>query len=176
MSRRLDRAQCRSAAGDYRCIRRSGAAMHISDICTRAAVTCRRNASALDVARLMRERHVGDVIVVDDAEGCALPVGIVTDRDLVLQVLAKGVDPESVTAGDVMSASPETALGSEAILDAIWHMRAHGVRRLPVVDRRGALVGVLTVDDITRFLASEMSEMARIAPHQIERENAARAP
>jgi len=150
--------------------------MHISDICTRVVVTCRRKESALDVARIMRERHVGDVIVVDEDAGYAQPVGIVTDRDLVLQVLAKGVDPESVTAGDVMSASVDTALGSEAILDAIWHMRAHGVRRLPVVDRRGALVGVVTVDDVTRFLASELSEMARIAPRQIERENVARGP
>ena len=150
--------------------------MHIYDICTREAVTCRRDTSAIDVARLMRQRHVGDVIVIDDAEGCTLPVGIVTDRDLVVQVLAKGVNPESVTAGDIMSDNPVTALGSEAILDAIWHMRGHGVRRLPVVDRRGALVGVLTVDDITRFLASELGEMARIAPRQIEREHAARVP
>jgi CBS domain-containing protein len=148
--------------------------MHISDICTRAAVTCRRGASALDVARLMRERHVGDVIVVDDAEGNAQPVGIVTDRDLVVQVLAGGIDPESVTVGDVMSANLTTALGSEPVFDAIWHMRGQGVRRLPVVDRSGALVGVLTVDDVIRFLASEMSETARIAPRQIERESAAR--
>jgi CBS domain-containing protein len=144
--------------------------MHISDICTREAVTCRRDASALDIARLMRERHVGDVIVVDDSGGIALPVGIVTDRDLVVQVLARGVDPAATTAADVMSDSPVTALGSEAIYDAIWHMRGHGVRRLPVVDRRGALIGVLTADDLTRFLASELTEMARIAPHQVQRE------
>jgi signal-transduction protein with cAMP-binding, CBS, and nucleotidyltransferase domain len=177
MSRGLDRAQCGGTASAYVWISgRQGSAMHILDICTRETVTCRRNASALDVARLMRQRHVGDVIVVDDTEGCTAPVGVVTDRDLVVHVLAAGVDPESVTASDIMSDNPATALGSEAIFDAIWHMRGHGIRRLPIVDRRGALIGVVTADDVTRFLATELGEVARIAPQQTEREHAALAP
>ena len=150
--------------------------MQISQICTHAVVSCRRGASAAEVARLMREQHVGDVIVVDSVDGQTLPVGIVTDRDLVVQVLAAGVDPELITASDLMSEQPTTALGSEGIYDAVWHMRGKGIRRLPIVDARGALVGVLTADDVTRFLASELNAVAQISTRQIRNEREARNP
>lgn len=150
--------------------------MHIGEICTRSVVTCRREASAMELAQLMRDHHVGDVIVVDEHEGVVTPVGVVTDRDLVIEVMAKGVNPDHLRAEDLVAVEITTAFESELVYDAIWHMRGKGIRRLPVVDAHNHLVGVLTADDVTKFLADELTEVARIAPHQIKREQATRDP
>ena len=150
--------------------------MHIGEICTRSVVTCRRDASAPEIAQLMRDRHVGDVIVVDEHEGQLTPVGIVTDRDLVVQVMAKGLNPDLLRAGDLIADDLVTAMESEGVYDAIWHMRNKGLRRLPVVDAHNHLLGILTADDVTEFLAEELTEVARIAPRQIKREEAMREP
>jgi signal-transduction protein with cAMP-binding, CBS, and nucleotidyltransferase domain len=141
--------------------------MRISEICRREVVTCARKTSASDLSRIMRDSHVGDVIVVDTYQGKPVPIGLVTDRDLVVHVLAAGVPADSVTASDLMAEELVTAFESEYVYDAIWHMRSKGIRRLPVVDDGKFLVGVVTMDDITRYLAEEMSEVARITPHQL---------
>ncbi|HJV60307.1 MAG TPA: CBS domain-containing protein [Albitalea sp.] len=150
--------------------------MNVLEICTREVVTCSRHASALEMAQLMRQYHVGDLIVVDGTDGKSVPVGIVTDRDLVVQVMAKGVSPEMLSAADVMSDELRTVLESEAVYDAIWHMRSQGIRRLPVVDARGSLLGVVTADDVTGYLAAELTEVSRISPRQIELEEDALTP
>ena len=148
--------------------------MQLREICTCPVVTCPRNVSALELARMMRDRHVGDVIVVDECEGGVTPVGIVTDRDLVVQVLAQGVAPELLRAEDLITGELVTVLESETVYDAIWHMRSRGIRRLPVVDARCRLQGILSADDLSRFLAEELTEIARVVPHQIKREAAVR--
>lgn len=136
--------------------------MQIGQICTRSLVTCRREASVPEVARLMRDRHVGNILVVEERAGRITPVGIVTDRDLVVRVLAAGADATTLRAADVMCAPLETALDSELVYDAIWHMRKKQILRLPVVDAHDSLVGMLTADDVTEFLSSELSEVARL--------------
>lgn len=148
--------------------------MQIGEICTREVVVCERDTNAVELAQLMRDRHVGDVIVVEPVEGRAVPVGIVTDRDLVLDVLAEEDDPATLAAGDLMSAELVTARDTEVVYDAVWHMRSKGIRRLPVVDARGFLVGVLTADDVTAFLAEELAQIARIVPYQTRLEAALR--
>jgi len=150
--------------------------MHIGEICTRSTVICRRDASASEVAQLMRDRHVGDVIVVDEHEGQLTPVGIVTDRDLVVQVMAERLNPNLLRAGDLIANDLVTAFESELVYDAIWHMRRKSIRRLPVVDAHNHLLGVLTADDVIEFLAGELSELARLAPRQIKREEVTRDP
>ena len=112
----------------------------------------------------MRDQHVTDVIVIEQREAQPVPLGIVTFRDMVVRVIADRVDPQSCCARDVMSECLETVLEREFIYDAIWHMRSKRVRRLPVVDDRGALAGVLTVDDVAEFLAAELAEVTRISP------------
>ena len=144
--------------------------MNLMDICTRAVVTCDRKMGAQELARAMRERHVGDVVVVDPCEGGVTPVGVVTDRDLVVQLVACGVDPAACCAEDLMDGDVVTATGSETVFDAIWHMRRRGVRRLPVVDARNRLQGLVTMDDLVDALAQELSALARIAPRQADRE------
>ncbi len=141
--------------------------MRLGELCARQVLTCEAGLSAAQVAALMREHHVGDVVVVRPlAPGQGHePVGIVTDRDLVVQVMAKGVDPESVTAGDLMS-PVSTALDSEMVYDAIWRMRRKGFRRLPIVNEQRGLVGLATVDDLAQFLAEALTELARVSPQQ----------
>jgi len=144
--------------------------MHVARICTHGVVTCSPDATALEMARLMRERHVGDVVVVDNQEGRIVPMGIVTDRDLVVEVMAHGVDPDMLKARDLMGRDLVTIGTTDSIDDALLQMRTRGIRRLPVVDAHGALAGVLTADDATRFLADALTEVARIPPQQVHRE------
>jgi signal-transduction protein with cAMP-binding, CBS, and nucleotidyltransferase domain len=136
--------------------------MHVGQICSRSLVTCTGETPAAELARKMRDQHVADVLVVEDRGGRLTPVGLVTDRDLVVDVLARGRDPSQVRAVDIMCAELETVADSELIYDAIWHMRKRQILRLPVVDAHGALVGVLTADDVAEFLASELTEVARL--------------
>ena len=140
--------------------------MRIADLCTRDVVTVPRGASAADAARLMREHHIGDVIVVEQRERRPVPVGIVTDRDIVIEVVARGVDPESLTVGDMLTGPLVTVFEGDDAHDAVWQLRRHGIRRLPVVDDAQRLVGVVTVDQLAAFLASEVAELARIPPQQ----------
>ena len=150
--------------------------MRIADLCTRDVVTCPRGASAVEVARLMREHHVGDVVVVEAGEGRAVPVGIVTDRDIVIEVVARGVDPESLTAGDMLVGPLVTVFESDDVHDAVWQLRRHAIRRLPVVDDARHLVGIVTVDQLAGFLASQVNELARIPPQQRAAELSRRGP
>lgn len=148
--------------------------MRIGEICTRTVVTCGRDASVFELAQRMREHHVGSVVVVDERDGRSIPVGIVTDRDLVVEVMARGVDPSNLRAGDLVFGELVTALESELVHDAVWQMRRHGIRRLPVVDTCNGLRGVLTANDLTRFLAEELSDVASIVPCQVRLEGAKR--
>ena len=136
--------------------------MHIGQICTRSLVTCARDTTASELAQKMREQYVADVLVVEDRGGRPVPVGLVTDRDLVVGVIAQGKDAHQVRAGDLMCTELETALESEMVYDGIWHMRKRRILRLPVVDSHGALVGILTADDVAEFLASELTEVSRL--------------
>jgi CBS domain-containing protein len=151
-------------------------AMYISEICTHDVVTCARDSSVQELAQLMRDRHVGDVVVVDRGEAGAVPVGIVTDRDIVVRVVAKGLDVDAVTASDLMGEPLTTAFDSEGVYDAIWRMRNGGIRRLPVIDARGVLLGVVTMDDIAAHLATELADVVRIVPSQGRREQQALCP
>ena len=90
--------------------------------------------------------------------------------------MAKGVNPDLPRAGDLIANDLVTVFDSELVYDAICHMRSTGIRRLPVVDANSHLLRVLTADDVTEFLAEELTEVARIVPRQIKREHATRDP
>ncbi len=110
-------------------------------------------------AQLMRKHHVGAVVVVDAAQG-SRPVGILTDRDLVLALMAEGLDPEVFTAGDIMSVELVRAAPGMDALDAVALMRRHRLRRLVIVDDAGQLTGVVTMEDILALLTREMADLA----------------
>lgn len=122
--------------------------MSISSLCNYDVATVEASADITEVAIAMREAHVGDVIVVEQRGSKRVPVGIVTDRDLVLEVLAEGVDPRELTVRDIMSTNLVTVREDSGLEFALREMGRAGVRRLPVVDDQGELVGVLTSDDV----------------------------
>lgn len=148
--------------------------MSVGQFCNREVIVARRNDPVPDLARLMREYHVGDLVVVESIDA-PVPVGIVTDRDLVVTVLAEEVDPASLTAGDIMTSALLIARESDSLWDVLKRMRARGVRRVPVVDdRHGRLVGIITVDDVLEVLAEELLTLAHVSGRGRAREQAAR--
>ena len=148
--------------------------MHIGEICTVQTVCCTRDETVQAAAVLMRKHHVGDLIVIEsDFEGDK-PVGILTDRDIVVSVIAPGLDPVSLLVGDIMSDDLIVATESEDVYELIERMRLRGIRRVPVVDNKGKLSGVVSSDDLLEFLAEEMGELSRISSWQQAHERRAR--
>lgn len=148
--------------------------MAIGEICNREVVIVAREAPVIEAARLMRQYHVGDLVVVDEPSGLRRPVGIVTDRDIVIEVVAMEVAPETLSVGDIMSAELATVRETEGVFETIRYMRDKGIRRLPVVDRDGWLQGIVTLDDLLILLAEEMGEMAQLIGREMDREQATR--
>jgi CBS domain-containing protein len=148
--------------------------MTIGTICNRDTIFTTRNSSIVEAAQLMREHHVGDLVVVDEQAGRRVPVGIVTDRDLVVEILAKQVEPGTVTIGDVMTGDLVTARESDGLFDTLQRMRAKGVRRVPVVDAGGALIGIVAVDDFLDLFAEEITALARLVSREQARERTVR--
>ncbi len=148
--------------------------MAIGEICNRDVVIVGRDESTLEAARLMRQHHVGDVLVVEEIKGRKEPVGIVTDRDLVVEIMAPGLDPAAITVGDIMGLDLSTVRESTGVFEAIQYMRTKGVRRLPVVDAHNGLVGILTLDDLLELLSEEMLAIARLVRLEQQKEAGSR--
>jgi len=144
--------------------------MAVGEICNRDVVIAEKSLSVVAAAQLMRTHHVGDLVVVEEKNGRKHPAGIVTDRDIVVEVVAAGVNPESLKVGDIMGPEVATVRESEGLFEALRYMRDKGVRRMPVVDREGGLVGILTMDDLLSLLAEEMTELAKLVSHERQRE------
>lgn len=144
--------------------------MSAGRFCNREVVFIEKSAGIPEVSRLMREHHVGDLIVVEERAGRRVPIGIVTDRDVVIEVLAEGVDLQGVTVGDIMSFDLVTAREDDDLFDTIKAMRAKAVRRIPVVDTSGALVGILSVDDLLDIFAEHLTDLAALVRREQARE------
>ncbi len=144
--------------------------MPVGEICNREVVFTPRNTPVIDAAKLMRRRHVGTLVVVDQADGRPAPAGIVTDRDLAIGVLAAEVDPSTLSVGDVMGGELITAGETMGIFEVIQLMRYKGVRRIPVVDGKGGLVGIVASDDLLRILGEEITELAKVISREQQRE------
>lgn len=148
--------------------------MRVGDFCIRDVVQCTRNASALELAQLMRESHVGGVVVVDQPNGKKIAVGIVTDRDLVIEVMAKERDPALVTAKDLMGGEFVTVGEGNDVYETAELMRDRGVRRTPVVDDQGALLGIVTLDDLLRIIGEQLALLARVIARERSQERQSR--
>ena len=136
--------------------------MNVSQLCNRTVVTVRKTDEIPVAARLMREKHVGFLVVAeaDFAGGTQRPIGVLTDRDIVVAVVAQNVNPRTLTAGDVMSRNPVVVELGDSIAAAVQEMRRIGVRRMPVVGSLGELVGVLSLDDVLDALSNELQNLA----------------
>ncbi|MCC6922824.1 MAG: CBS domain-containing protein [Nitrosomonas sp.] len=144
--------------------------MSVGEICNREVIVIQRDEPVLEAARLMRAYHVGALIVIDKPNGRAIPVGIVTDRDLVVEVLATELDETVITVGDIMMQELFTLKENTATYDAIDFMRRKTVRRLPIVDDAGELVGILTLDDVLEILSEEMLDLAKLVRYEQKKE------
>jgi len=144
--------------------------MPIGEICTREVVIVKRNETVLEAAKLMRQHHVGDVVVIEERDGVRVPVGIVTDRDLVVEIMAPELDPAAMTVGDIMEQELVTVKESMGLFEAIQYMRSKTVRRLPIVDENGALIGILALDDLLELLSEELLAITKLVRYQRRKE------
>ena len=126
--------------------------MNCQDVMTTAPVSCVPDDLVIDAARLMRAQDIGAIPVVTDQESQRL-VGMVTDRDLAVRVIAEGRDVRATLVGDVMSSQPVTCQLTDVYQDALQAMGEHKVRRIPVVDAQGRLAGIIAQADVATRLA-----------------------
>jgi signal-transduction protein with cAMP-binding, CBS, and nucleotidyltransferase domain len=128
-----------------------------------------------DAARLMRDKHVGSLVITDTNEGRVMPIGILTDRDIVIEIISRDISLNEVTVGDVMTYALLKVTEDENIFDVAQRMRARGVRRVPVISRLGELIGIIAADDILELLSEELSLLSRITTREAEQEKAKRS-
>jgi CBS domain-containing protein len=136
--------------------------MPITEFCIRDVVCGSRDTSVADAAALMRRRHVGNVIVIDQIDGKRVPVGIVTDRDIVVEVVAAGLDPKLIKLGDLIVGPLATVEEGTSYAETARRLSIKGVRRMPVVDAAGGLVGIITLDDMLRQLAAPLAALSEL--------------
>ncbi len=141
----------------------------LNDVATAVVAVVEPDTQALLAAQLMRKHHVGALVVVDAVEK-ARPVGIVTDRDLVLALMAEGLDPALFTVGDIMSIALVTAKPDTDVLDAVALMRDHRLRRLIVVDATGLLVGIVSLDDLLAVMSQRLLDLTQVMSRSRDRE------
>lgn len=147
----------------------------LGNLATAVVATATPETTAARAAQLMRTHHVGSLVVIDSGTGPSRPVGIVTDRDLVLAVMAPELDPALFTVGDVMSATPVTALATTSLEEAMALMREHQIRRLIVVDDEARVVGIAAIEDLLAAMANEFSQWVLALRGARDRERAHRS-
>ncbi len=140
----------------------------LGEICTKPAVTVSPKASVLEAARLMRQKNVGAVVVVNDRT----PQGMLTDRDIAVGVVAAGHDPATTTVAEVMRRDPAVIGEDKGVFDAVKLLDAKGIRRLPVTDRTGRVMGIVAMDDLLMLFGREMGHVASALSRGLERPRA----
>lgn len=136
--------------------------MLVGELCIREVVIIHGRDTIREAAKLMRFHHVGNVVAVENKNGENIPIGILTDRDIVLGLIATDVDIDAVTVGDVMSREILSAREDEDMFTALKRMRQHGIRRMVVVNEHGSLEGILAVDDIIALLSEQLSDLTAL--------------
>ena len=145
--------------------------MSAGEYCNREVVVVSKSEPVSEAISLMRSHHVGDVVVVESTEEGMIPLGILTDRDIVLEILAEGVELDAVSIGDVMSYELTTVTQDTKLIDTIKLMRDKGVRRIPVVNQQGKLEGLLSMDDILELLAEQLTDIVGLINKEQNRES-----
>ena len=144
--------------------------MSAGEYCNREVIIAEKRQSIRDAAKLMRQQHVGTVVIVENSIAGKIPQGILTDRDIVVELLAQDVDPDAVEIGDVMSTALITVSEETKLLDALRLMRENAVRRLIVVERSGALVGILSVDDVIELMHEQLADVSALISNEVAKE------
>jgi CBS domain-containing protein len=148
--------------------------LNAGEICNRIVVLAERDTPLADAAQRMREQHVGCLVVVDETGSGRRVVGILTDRDIVTAVVAKAVAPQTLRVEDVMTTDVVTVGEATPFAELLATMRRKGLRRLPVTDAKGALVGLVTLDDALEILAEQLRTVVSAIESEQRRERKAR--
>lgn len=147
-----------------------GERLTVGEICTRSVIIAFRETAVGEAARLMREQHVGCLVVVDTVAGRRAVVGLLTDRDIVTAVVAPGLAPASLRVEDVMCTDLVTAREDDSLIDLMRLMRHKGVRRVPVLGAQDELVGIASLDDVLAILAEELGLLVGAIDREGQRE------
>jgi CBS domain-containing protein len=138
----------------------------IGQICSKPPVTASPDTTVREAAHRMWSRKVGAVVIVNRR---GKPIGVLTDRDIAVKVVAQGADPAVVRVGTLISRKPTVIREEAGILDATKLLSRRGVRRLPVVSRTGQLVGIISLDDLLMLIGSELSHIASTLASELGR-------
>ncbi len=141
--------------------------MSIGKICETKVITATKDMMITEAAQVMKQHNIGSIVVVEQQQSSYIPIGMLTDRDIVTKVVTEDLDLDSVTVGDVMNNELLILKQHQTIQEAIDMMSAKGVRRVPVIDNNNILVGVFSVDDLFILLADEIQSVARLIRKQI---------
>lgn len=144
--------------------------MRVGEVCNREVIVVDGDAPLREAAGIMREQHVGAVVVVSKDGNVTRPIGVVTDRDLVIAAFAADVDLDAISVKDVMSGDLLAATTEDDLWYTVQRMSERGVRRLPVTDSSGALQGILALDDLIELVAESMNNLAGLIRHGQQRE------
>lgn len=148
--------------------------LNAGEICNRIVVVAERETTVPEAAQRMREQHVGCLVVVEETASGRRVIGMLTDRDIVTGIIAKAVDPAKLRVEDVMTTDVVTARESDAFAELLATMRRKGLRRLPVTDAKGSLVGLVTLDDVLEILAEQMRTVVLAIGSEQRRERSVR--
>lgn len=148
--------------------------MNIGAVCNRKVITVQKEATVQHVASLMRQYHVGDVVVIETHKNHTSPIGIVTDRDLVVEVVATGLDCSVITVGDIMQKNLTVIQEDASVFETMKLMSGKGVRRLPVVDEHTYLKGIVTLDDLLILLSKEINSISPLVTREQKNETSKR--
>lgn len=146
------------------------------ELCNRTVVIARRNEPVSEIAQRMLDHHVGSIVVVDETDGKRVPVGIVTDRDIVCAIVAGSRDARNTPIEEVMSADLVKAWEDDDAADAIKRMRSYGIRRLPVVNDDEGLEGIIAFDDVLEYLSEQIDDLATLLTREQKREREREEP
>jgi CBS domain-containing protein len=141
--------------------------MSIGKICETKVITATKDMMITEAAQVMKQHNIGSIVVVEQQQASFIPVGMLTDRDIVTKVVTEDLDLDSVTVGDVMNSELLILKQHQSIQEAIEMMSAKGVRRVPVIDNNDLLIGVFSIDDLFILLADEIQSVARLIRKQI---------
>lgn len=142
--------------------------MPIADLCSNKLISIDRKATLQQAAQMMKDHHVGGIVVVE-ANGQGKPVGILTDRDIVLNVVAENL-PINTPVQEVMSKNIVKVAKWDGIAEVVEQMESSGVRRMIVVDESGHACGLVSADDILQLVSQELSGLGSLISKQVENE------
>lgn len=144
--------------------------MPVVEFCRSDVLVVDRNSTVIEAARRMREAHLGDVVICSEDNGISKPIGILTDRDIVIGVLALDLPLDAVRVEDVMTPALVTIRQNVGVYEAIQLMETYGVRRLPMVNDEGALIGITSAADLMELLGREIMALSRLPSQQRQKE------